>query len=73
MVPTMDRQPLQASVNRLREALDGMGEPLSAKTLDELKRLEQSTDDKTIAARIQALLDPLCIAAVHINPESRVM
>ena len=68
----VDRQPLQGSVDRLAEALQGMGTPLSDNIVAELTKLKQGTDDAVITQRVQELLDPLCLAAVHINPESRV-
>lgn len=66
------RQPLAAQVRRVREALEALGQPLppdAAARLDEALRL----DDPGDAVRaIQAALDPLCVAVVEINPESRL-
>lgn len=71
-VVEVDSQPLQASVARLTEALKSAGEPLSEPLLAELAKLEQSTDDKKVVQEVQRLLDPFCLSAVQINPESRV-
>jgi hypothetical protein len=50
------------------QALDYLGAPLSAETQQALKA---ACDDHD-AARIQRLLDPQVLLAVHINPEVRV-
>ncbi|QDT09799.1 CehA/McbA family metallohydrolase [Stieleria marina] len=66
------RQPLFAATDRLIESMDYTGTPLPAKTiadLDAAKGLEKEVDS---VRRVQELLDPLCIAEIHINAESRV-
>src|SRR5688572_15687235 len=60
-----DPQPLRAQVRRVAQALEMLGAPLSA---EQRARLDKASD----AAEIGAVLDPLCLAHVHINPESRV-
>ncbi|MEQ1824405.1 MAG: CehA/McbA family metallohydrolase [Pirellula sp.] len=72
IVPKVDRQPLQASMARLTEALDAAGEPLPDAIRGKLNKLRDSTNDVEITTDIQALLDPLCLAAIEINAESRV-
>ncbi len=72
VIQRVDRQPLQASVARLTEALSAAGEPLAADVLAKIDGLRDITDDAEVTASIQSLLDPLCIAAVEINAESRV-
>jgi len=72
MVSNVDRQPLQASVDRLVQALDSVGRPLSKLQETELAQLVQSADDAKVVAGIQQLLDPLCLAGIEINAESRV-
>ena len=72
IVESVERQPLQASIDRLAEALRGMGEPFSKEVETEIAKLMQSTEEKEIVSRVQKILDPLCIAAVQVNPESRV-
>lgn len=68
----VDRQPLAASVERLATALRAAGEPLSPKQRQTLDELRRTADDAEVVRGIQELLDPMCLAAVHINPESRV-
>ncbi|MFM9090699.1 MAG: CehA/McbA family metallohydrolase, partial [Verrucomicrobiota bacterium] len=63
-------QPLLAQARRVAEALELQGSPLPAADLAALAAL--TADAPGAAARIQALLDPHCLAVVHINPEMRV-
>ncbi len=72
VVTDVARQPFEAAVARLAEALNGLGEPLSAEIAAQLAELRQDTNDSRVVQRIQSLLDPLCLAVVGINPESRV-
>ena len=62
----VDAQPLLASVNRLVEAMDYIGSPLSESVVAEIKSLELG-DDRQATQRIQQLLDPFCLAGVSIN------
>lgn len=71
-VVTVDRQPLQAATARLVEALRGTGAPLDPASLSKLQALQEDLSDTNVCESIQQILDPLCIAAVQINPESRV-
>jgi hypothetical protein len=64
----VEGQPLAANVKRLLQALDYLGAPLPAATH---KALKSACDDQD-AARIQRLLDPHVLLAVHLNPEVRV-
>ena len=66
VVTSVDPQPLAAQVLRLIEALQFLGEPLSAEETAELKQ------PATAVAEIQKILDRHCLVAVEINPESRV-
>lgn len=68
----VDRQPLVASVQRLTTALQSTGKPLSPDQQKQLDDLLRESADAPVVKGIQELLDPLCLAAVHINPESRV-
>src|SRR5262249_5839072 len=64
----VEGQPLAANVKRLLQALDYLGAPLPAGTT---KALKAACDDQD-AAKIQRLLDPQVLLAVHLNPEVRV-
>jgi hypothetical protein len=64
----VEGQPLGANVLRVSEALDTLGAPLPAGVKTELAAAARVRD----AQRLQALLDPHVLLAVHINPEARV-
>lgn len=72
LVTSVPRQPLEASVKRLREAMRFLGEPVDGSIEKTFARLENQSDDAAVVAEIQKTLDPLCLAVVSINPESRV-
>jgi hypothetical protein len=72
VITGMDRQPFVAATRRLVEALDFAGAPLSADVLDRINTATASTDDRQAIREIQSILDPLCLAFVNINAESRV-
>jgi hypothetical protein len=64
----VDGQPLAANIARLGEALDTLGAPLPAELRTALAAAGQARD----AAKLQQLLDPYVLLAVHLNPEARV-
>ena len=69
-VGDVDPQPLRAQVARVVQALELAGAPL-----DEARRRDLDAalaDPDKAAERVQEALDPLCLAVVNINPESRV-
>lgn len=68
----VDRQPLVASIQRLVTAMDAAGRPLSNAQQQQLEKLLAGSDDAPVIRGLQELFDPLCLAAIHINPESRV-
>lgn len=70
-VSELDAQPFIASIKRLSSALQLAGSPLDAAIQKRLEEACAAADGEAIK-RIQAELDPLCIGAVSINPESRV-
>ena len=72
VVEGVDAQPLRSQVTRIAQALELLGEPLSADQKAALGRAIGQEDEHTSVSQIQAALDPLCLAVVHINPESRV-
>ena len=68
----VELQPLKAQAERVVDALGFLGEPLTKKQQQSFAAALKELDaDKAVAA-IQQTLDPLCLAAVNINPESRV-
>jgi len=62
----VEGQPLAAAADRVAQALDFMGSPLSAETKAALKAAGND------AKKIQQILDPQALLQVSINPESRV-
>ena len=72
IVAAVDRQPLEANVKRVVQALQLAGSPLGAESLKRLDELSTSADDPKVIRELQQLLDKLCLVVVNINPESRV-
>ncbi len=71
-VEKVDRQPLLSAMARVVEALDSVGRPLTKDQLETFASIQKMEDDAQVVKAIQELVDPLCLAAIHINPESRV-
>lgn len=74
-VPVVDvdeLQPFAAQVRRVAEALDYLGAPLSESQRQMLDRALTETNAALAGAKVQAVLDPRVLFAVHINPEMRV-
>ncbi len=67
-----DAQPVMVQVQRLVEALEHLGQPLSQEERDKLAAARSNQDDSAAVKTVQAVLDPHCLASVQINPESRV-
>ncbi len=72
LVSDVDAQPLRRQATRIAEALVVLGQPLPAETQAALTAAIELADERQSVRRIQEVLDPLCIAGVNINPESRV-
>lgn len=72
IVAGVEAQPLKAQVKRVAQALEFLGEPISAAARQKLDAALEEDDAATSVADLQAVLDPLCLAGVNINPESRV-
>lgn len=72
VVSNVERQPLVSATERLVSALELVGRPLNTEQLDQFDRIKQNSDDAAVVEAVQKLLDPLCLAAIHVNPESRV-
>jgi hypothetical protein len=68
----IELQPLAAQVERVAQALATLGEPLSSETRGSLNAALSAADPSEGVAGIQKVLDPLCLARIDINPESRV-
>ena len=64
----VEGQPLGANIERVVQALDYLGAPLTAGLRDDLARASRARD----AAKLQDLLDTHTLLVVHINPEARV-
>jgi hypothetical protein len=67
-------QPFRKHCRQLLRALDAAQAPLPAETVRSVQALlDKKPDNPEAAARaVQKLLDPHCLLAVSINPESRV-
>jgi hypothetical protein len=68
----VELQPLAAQAQRVGEALELLGAPLSAAEREALAQAGKSQDATKGIAEIQSVLDKRCLAVVTINPESRV-
>ena len=67
-----DLQPLLADARRVVEAMAYLGEPFTAAERASLDAAANMTDEARAVAQIQRVLDPRCLLAIRINPESRV-
>jgi len=72
VVRGVELQPLAAQSRRLVDALAQAGAPLSQQQRAQLEQAVAEPDAARAVTEIQAALDPLCLAGVTINPESRV-
>jgi hypothetical protein len=68
----VEAQPLKAQVRRVAEALEYLGEPLSAEDRRDLDKAAAVMNEDEATEAIQKVLDKRCLAGVSINPESRV-
>ena len=71
IVKEVDFQPFAKHVRRLARKLEYLGAPLPPDIAEKLDQLAFDTVNADII-QIQKLLDPLCLASVMVNPESRV-
>lgn len=72
LVGDVEAQPFKAQVRRVVEALEFLGEPLPAAQRTAFDAALRQSDDVEAIAGIQKALDPLALAGVSVNPESRV-
>ena len=68
----VERQPFVAATRRLVEAMEFAGAPLSDDVLKKIDEASALPDDVAAVKQLQLILDPLCLAFVNINAESRV-
>ena len=72
VITDVERQPFVAAIRRLVEAMDFAGAPLSEEVRNRIVAASALPDDKDAVKQLQLILDPLCLAFVNINAESRV-
>ena len=73
LVAEVEAQPLIEHIGRLVQQLDYIGIPLKSEDVRQLRSLmNQQEEDPSLVLQLQEILDPYCLLAVHINPESRV-
>jgi hypothetical protein len=65
-------QPLAQQVRQLSEALDYLGEPLSAAEIAGIDKAIANSDENAAVAALESVLDTHVLAVVDINAESRV-
>ena len=65
-------QPLIAQARRIALALEFAGSPLRAEDTARLAALDRANHDADLARAVQAVLDPYCLALVHIDTEAEV-
>jgi len=73
LVEHVERQPLVAQVQRLIDALEFLGTPLSKSDRAALQAAMDDTNDKAAVAGIQTVLDPLCLLAVELKSEKELV
>ncbi|MEJ7594068.1 MAG: hypothetical protein WKF77_21215 [Planctomycetaceae bacterium] len=72
VITEVERQPFVAATRRLVEAMDFAGEPFSDDIRQKITDVAAMPADKDAVKQLQLILDPLCLAFVNINAESRV-
>lgn len=72
VIKGVEAQPLKAQARRVAEALDYLGEPLTAAERVALEKSLANAKDEEAVEGIQKVFDGRCLAGVNINPESRV-
>ncbi|HRI88645.1 MAG TPA: hypothetical protein PK869_10275, partial [Candidatus Hydrogenedentes bacterium] len=71
-VQGLEPQPVIAQASRLSDALAFLGSSLKPEDVAKLKALADAAPSEETSVAVQAVLDPYCLAPVHINPEMRV-
>ena len=70
MAARVERQPLLAQLQRLRDTLNHIGMPLPKETETQLTQLVENADEDSLTAQVQELLDPHCLAAVSLRKDA---
>ena len=70
-VERVDAQPLLLITNRLAEAMHSTGNPFTPEQTAALNTLKNEPSDVRITAKVQQLLDPLCIASIEIGSDGK--
>src|SRR5262249_21677471 len=65
-------QPLAQQVRPLEDALNYLGQPLSPAVHQKINSAIANPDEAAAVSELENLLEPLTLATVDINPESRV-
>jgi len=68
----VEPQPFISQAMRLNEALNYLGSSLADKDQKSLELIQHEPHTPGTVQKIQEILDPYCLAEVHINPEGRV-
>jgi len=74
-LPIIDQvaaQPLKAQAKRVAEALDFLGQPLTTQERQRFQAALHETEELRAVEALQSVLDERVLAAVNVNPESRV-
>src|SRR5436853_1556926 len=72
IIEKVSAQPLVAQVTQVQEALEYLGSPLPDSVKAKLEDAFKAPDESSRVRAIQEALDPYCLIANPINPESRV-
>jgi len=72
LVRNVEAQPLRAQAARVVQALELLGNPLTRRQQAAFDKAMAEPEESDVIVRLQEVLDPLCLAMVTINPESRV-
>ncbi|MFN6151698.1 MAG: CehA/McbA family metallohydrolase [Planctomyces sp.] len=70
MAARVERQPLLAQLQRLRDTLNRICMPVTKETETQLMPLVDNADEDSLTARVQELLDPHCLAAVSLRKDA---
>ena len=69
MVSSVERQPLLAHINRVRDAMRYLGSPLSDDVVRQLEELKIATSEEQVTQLIQEALDKNCLLAINIQDD----